>query len=110
MGWKIHPKTGDIICTAGDTPSFKVRIGTIDAESKKVVDYIPEETDSIYLNIKYGHKILLTIDIDKNNLMASFSQKDTGELALGEYKYDVVLEKENGYRCTFIADKKFIIT
>lgn len=109
MGWKVNPKTGDILCTVGDTPSFKIRVGILNAKTNKVEAYEVEESDQIYINIKDGSKVLSTTNIDMENMLASLSKENT-TLAPGEYKYDVVLEKESGYRCTFIANKNLILT
>ena len=109
MGWKVNPHTGDVICTIGDTPDFRIACRTIDIENHKVVDYKVEDEDKFYFILRAGRKVLVSIDVDKEQMVASFTREMTEKLKPGEYQYDVILEKKSGYRCSFITNKKFIL-
>ena len=40
----------------------------------------------------------------------SFREEHTKSLEIGKYIWEMSLNKENGYRCTFIANKKLYLT
>lgn len=89
--------------TKGDTPSFGFEILNPDGS-----EYAFEEGDRVLFAAKknkHDEEPAFVINTDVEKRIVQFSEADTKNLELGRYIWELSLEKANGYRCTFIANK-----
>lgn len=54
---------------------------------------------------KYDMEPVFTIEADMDTKAISFKEEHTKALEIGKYIWELSLNKESGYRCTFIANK-----
>lgn len=109
--WEVNPSNYTITMTKGDTPSFKVDCNITD-ENGELVPYEPEEGDKFIFAVKQNKDDptpLFTIEIPTDTMILTFSEDDTKNLELGKYIWEISLNKESGYRCTFICNKVLIL-
>ena len=107
MSWSID-KNNMIILTKGDTPTFTFEVLLPDG-----TPYEFEEGDSVVFAAKqnkYDTEPAFTIEADLETKTISFSEEDTKNLELGKYIWELSLNKADGYRCTFIANKVMKLT
>lgn len=107
MSWSID-ENNMIIMTKGDTPTFTFEILLPDGNS-----YEFEEGDSVVFAAKknkYDDEPAFMIEADLETKTISFSEEDTKNLELGKYIWELSLNKVDGYRCTFIANKVMKLT
>ena len=72
-----------------------------------------EEGDSVVFAAKknkYDDEPAFMIEADLETKTISFSEEDTKNLELGKYIWELSLNKVDGYRCTFIANKVMKLT
>ena len=62
-----------------------------------------------FLN-KADQEPAVRIEADVKEKVIRFAEKDTKHLELGRYIWELSLNKANGYRCTFIANKVLKLT
>ena len=94
--------------TKGDTPTFGFEIYLTDGSV-----YEPEVGDSVVFAAKankYDIEPAFTIEADMESQTVTFREEHTKALEIGKYIWELSLNKENGYRCTFIANKKLNLT
>lgn len=109
--WEIDPASYRITMTKGDTPSFKVECN-IESENGELEAYVPEPGDKFIFAVKQNKedsKPLFTIEIPSDTMLLTFKEEDTKNLELGKYIWEISLNKESGYRCTFICNKILIL-
>ena len=107
MSWSID-ENNMIIMTKGDTPTFTFEILLPDGTPYKF-----EEGDSVVFAAKknkYDEEPAFTIEADLETKTISFSEENTKNLELGKYIWELSLNKVDGYRCTFIANKVMKLT
>ncbi len=107
MSWTIDDDY-KIVLTKGDTPTFGFEIFLPDG-----TPYEPEEGDNVVFAAKqnkYDVEPAFTIEADMESRTISFKEEDTKQLEIGKYIWELSLNKANGYRCTFIANKKLNLT
>ena len=107
MSWKID-ENYRIEMTKGDTPTFAFELLLPDG-----MPYEFEDGDSVVFaakKSKYDTEPAFTIDADLETKTISFSEEHTKELEIGKYIWELSLNKADGYRCTFIANKVLKLT
>ena len=107
MSWMID-ENNRITMTKGDTPTFSFEILLPDGNS-----YEFEDGDSVVFAAKknkYDTAPAFTIEADLETRTISFSEEDTKELEIGKYIWEMSLNKADGYRCTFIANRVLKLT
>ena len=107
MSWTVDENMR-IEMTKGDTPSFAFRAFLPDG-----TEYAFEEGDSVVFAAKRNKldpEPAFTIVADLEEKIICFSEEDTKHLELGRYIWELSLNKANGYRCTFIANKVLKMT
>lgn len=107
MSWMIDEDM-KIEMTKGDTPSFAFLAFLPDG-----TEYVFEEGDSVVFAAKRNkadEEPAFMIEADLSDKTISFSEEDTKHLELGRYIWELSLNKANGYRCTFIANKILKLT
>ena len=107
MSWMIDEDM-KIEMTKGDTPSFAFRAFLPDG-----TEYVFEEGDSVVFAAKRNKadtEPAFTIVAYLEEKAIHFSEEDTKHLELGRYIWELSLNKANGYRCTFIANKILKLT
>ena len=107
MSWNID-ENYKIEMTKGDTPTFSFEIRLPDG-----TPYEFEEGDSVVFAAKqnkYDTEPAFTIEADLETKTISFAEEDTKGLELGKYIWELSLNKADGYRCTFIANKVLKLT
>ena len=107
MSWTMD-EDYKIILTKGDTPTFGFEIFLPNG-----TPYEPEEGDSVVFAAKqnkYDTKPAICIEADMESRTITFKEEDTKSLEIGKYIWELSLNKANGYRCTFIANKKLNLT
>ena len=106
MSWMIDEDM-KIEMTKGDTPSFAFQAFLPDG-----TEYEFEEGDLVVFAAKRNKldpepAFTIVADLEK---VIHFSEEDTKHLELGRYIWELSLNKANGYRCTFIANKVLKLT
>ena len=94
--------------TKGDTPTFSFEIRLPDG-----TPYGFEEGDRVVFAAKqnkYDTEPAFTIEADLDTKTITFSEEDTKGLEIGKYIWELSLNKADGYRCTFIANKVLKLT
>ena len=107
MSWMID-ENNKITMTKGDTPAFSFEILLPDGTA-----YEFEDGDNVVFAAKknkYDTEPAFTIDADLETKTISFSEEDTKDLEIGKYIWEMSLNKADGYRCTFIANKVLKLT
>lgn len=107
MSWNID-ENYKIEMTKGDTPTFEFEIFLPDGSV-----YQCEKGDRVVFAAKankYDSEPAFTIEADMETKTISFKEEHTKTLEIGKYIWELSLNKENGYRCTFIANKKLNLT
>lgn len=107
MSWTID-ENYRIEMTKGDTPTFGFEIFLPDGSI-----YECEEGDRVVFAAKankYDSEPAFTIEADMKSKTISFKEEHTKALEIGKYIWELSLNKGNGYRCTFIANKKLNLT
>ena len=107
MSWNID-ENYRIEMTKGDTPTFSFDIFLPDG-----TPYEFEDGDSVVFaakQSKYDTTAAFTIMADLDTKTISFSEEDTKNLEIGKYIWELSLNKADGYRCTFIANKVLKLT
>ena len=107
MSWVVHEDMR-IEMTKGDTPSFTFQAFLPDGS-----EYEFEEGDSVIFAAKRNkadQEPAVRIEADVKEKVIRFAEKDTKHLELGRYIWELSLNKANGYRCTFIANKVLKLT
>ena len=107
MSWTID-ENYKIVMTKGDTPTFSFEIFLPDG-----TPYEFENGDRVVFAAKrdkYDTELAFTIEADIESKTISFSEADTKALEIGKYIWELSLNKANGYRCTFIANKILNLT
>jgi len=107
MSWSID-EDYKIFLTKGDTPTFTFEIYLPDGSA-----YEYEEGDCVVFAAKrnkYDTEPAIRIEADMETKTISFAEEDTKNLEIGKYIWELSLSKVNGYRCTFIADKRMNLT
>ena len=107
MSWTVD-ENYKITLTKGDTPTLGFEIFLPDG-----TPYEPEEGDSVVFAAKqnkYDETPAFTIEADMESRTISFKEEHTKSLEIGKYIWELSLNKENGYRCTFLANKKLNLT
>ena len=94
--------------TKGDTPSFAFQAFLPDG-----TEYAFEEGDSVVFAAKRNKldpepAFMIVADLEEK--VIHFSEEDTKHLEIGRYIWELSLNKANGYRCTFIANKVLKLT
>ena len=107
MSWSID-ENYKIQLTRGDTPTFTFEIFLLDG-----AQYEYEKGDVVVFAAKankYDTKPAVRIEADMETKTIQFREEHTKELEIGKYIWELSLIKTNGYRCTFIADKRMNLT
>lgn len=107
MSWNID-ENYKIEMTKGDTPTFIFNLFLPDGTS-----YEFEEGDSVVFAAKqnkYDMEPAFSIEADLETKTVTFSEEDTKNLEIGKYIWELSLNKADGYRCTFIANKVLKLT
>ena len=107
MSWMIDENM-KIEMTKGDTPSFAFQAFLPDG-----TEYAFVEGDTVVFAAKRNKldsEPALMIMADLEEKAIHFSEEDTKHLELGRYIWELSLNKANGYRCTFIANKVLKLT
>ena len=107
MSWNID-ENYRIEMTKGDTPTFSFDIFLLDG-----TPYEFEDGDSVVFAAKqnkYDTEPAFTIMADLGTKTIAFSEEDTKNLEIGKYIWELSLNKADGYRCTFIANKVLKLT
>lgn len=97
-----------IALTKGDTPTFAFEIFLPDGTA-----YECEKDDMVVFAAKrnkFDVEPAVRIEADMETKTIQFKEEDTKELEIGKYIWELSLRKSNGYRCTFIADKRMNLT
>ena len=92
----------------GDTPTFGFEIFLPDGSVYEI-----EKGDRVVFAAKankYDSEPAFTIEADMESKTISFKEEHTKALEIGKYIWELSLNKENGYRCTFVANKKLNLT
>lgn len=106
MSWTID-ENYKIEMTKGDTPTFGFEIFLPDGSV-----YEMEKGDRVVFAAKankYDTEPAFTIEADMKAKTIAFKEEHTKALEIGKYIWELSLNKENGYRCTFIANKKLTL-
>lgn len=107
VSWNID-ENYKIEMTKGDTPTFGFEIFLPDGSVCEI-----EKGDKVVFAAKankYDSEPAFTIEADMESKTVSFKEEHTKALEIGKYIWELSLNKENGYRCTFIANKKLNLT
>ena len=107
MSWNID-ENYKIEMTKGDTPTFTFELFLPDG-----TPYEFEEGDDVVFAAKqnkYDIEPALMIEADLETMSITFSEEDTKNLEIGKYIWELSLNKADGYRCTFIANKVLKLT
>lgn len=107
MSWTID-ENYKIVMTKGDTPTF-----TFDVFFPDGTPYEFEDGDSVVFATKknkYDTEPAFTIEADLETKTINFSEVDTKSLEIGKYIWELSLNKADGYRCTFMANKILNLT
>lgn len=107
MSWMID-ENNRITMTKGDTPTFSFELLLPDG-----TPYEYEDGDRVVFATKknkYDAEPAFTIEADLETKTISFSEEDTKELEIGKYIWELSLNKADGYRCTFIANRILKLT
>ena len=107
MSWNID-ENYKIEMTKGDTPNFGFEIFLPDGSVYEI-----EKGDRVVFAAKankYDKEPAFTIEVDMDTKTISFKEEHTKALEIGKYIWELSLNKESGYRCTFIANKKLNLT
>lgn len=107
MSWNID-ENYKIEMTKGDTPTFGFDISLPDGSA-----YVYENGDCVVFAAKankYDLEPAFTIEADMTTKTIAFQEEHTKALEIGKYIWELSLNKENGYRCTFIANKRLNLT
>ena len=107
VSWNID-ENYKIEMTKGDTPTFGFEIFLPDGSVYEI-----EKGDRVVFATKankYDLEPAFTIEADMDSKTISFKEEHTKALEIGKYIWELSLNKENGYRCTFIANKKLNLT
>jgi len=105
--WSID-ENYKIALTKGDTPTFAFEIFLPDGTA-----YECEDGDLVVFAAKknkYDTEPAVRIEADMTTKTIQFKEEDTKGLEIGKYIWELSLIKANGYRCTFIADKRMNLT
>ena len=107
MSWSID-ELNTILLTKGDTPTLSFAIFLPDG-----TEYEFEDGDSVVFAAKRNKvdtepAILIEADLETKTI--SFREEDTKSLEIGKYIWELSLNKADGYRCTFIANKILKLT
>ena len=107
MSWLIDENM-KIEMTKGDPPSFAFQAFLPDG-----TEYAFEEGDSVVFAAKRNKldpepAFMIVADLEEK--VIHFSEEDTKHLEIGRYIWELSLNKANGYRCTFIANKVLKLT
>ena len=101
MSWNID-ENYKIEMTKGDTPTFGFDIFLPDGSAYEI-----EKGDRVVFAAKankYDAEPAFTIEADMVTKTIHFKEEHTKSLEIGKYIWELSLNKENGYRCTFIAN------
>lgn len=102
-----------IILTAGDTPYLKIKCN-VKSDDGEIEEYIPEDEDEFVFACKKSKTdadYIFKIDIPNDTMILRFKESDTKDLPLGNYIWEVSLNKPSiDYHCTFICEKVLKIT
>ncbi len=107
MAWNID-ENYKITLTRGDTPTFGFEIKLPDGSP-----YVYEHGDVVVFAAKrnkYDVEPAIRIEADMEHKVIAFSEEDTKVLEIGKYIWELSLNKSNGYRCTFIENKRLNLT
>lgn len=107
MSWSVDENMR-IVMTKGDTPVFAFQAFLPDGS-----EYEFEEGDRVVFAAKRNKADVdpaFTIEGNIADKTISFSEKDTKELEIGKYIWELSLNRSDGYRCTFIANKILKLT
>ena len=107
VSWNID-ENYKIEMTKGDTPTFGFEIFLPDGSVCEI-----EKGDKVVFAAKankYDSEPAFTIEADMITKTIAFKEEHTKVLEIGKYIWELSLNKENGYRCTFIANKKLNLT
>ena len=107
MSWSIH-QNYKIEMTKGDTPTFTFELFLPDG-----TPYEFEDGDSVVFAAKqnkYDNEPAFTIEADLITKTIGFCEEDTKNLEIGKYIWELSLNKADGYRCTFIANRIMKLT
>ena len=107
VSWNID-ENYKIEMTKGDTPTFGFEIFLPDGSVCEI-----EKGDKVVFAAKankYDSEPAFTIEADMESKTVSCKEEHTKALEIGKYIWELSLNKENGYRCTFIANKKLNLT
>lgn len=107
VSWNID-ENYKIEMTKGDTPTFGFEIFLPDGSVYEI-----EKGDRVVFAAKankYDFEPAFTIEADMESKTISFKEEHTKTLEIGKYIWELSLNKENGYRCTFVANKKLNLT
>lgn len=107
MSWNID-ENYRIEMTKGDTPTFTFELFLPDG-----TPYEFEDGDNVVFAAKqnkYDTEPAFMIEADLETKTITFSEEDTKNLELGKYIWELSLNKADGYRCTFIANKVLKLT
>lgn len=107
MSWNID-ENYKIEMTKGDTPTFGFEIFLPDGSAYEI-----EKGDRVVFAAKankYDVEPAFTIEADMETRTINIKEEHKKSLEIGKYIWELSLNKENGYRCTFIANKKLNLT
>ena len=107
VSWNID-ENYKIEMTKGDTPTFGFEIFLPDGSVYEI-----EKGDRVVFAAKvnkYDKEPAFTIEADMESQTIAFKEEHTKALEIGKYIWELSLNKESGYRCTFIANKKLNLT
>jgi len=107
VSWTID-ENYKIVMTKGDTPTF-----TFDVFLPDGTPYEFEDGDSVVFAAKknkYDTEPAFTIEADLETKTITFSEENTKALEIGKYIWELSLNKIDGYRCTFVANKILNLT
>ena len=107
VSWNID-ENYKIEMTKGDTPTFGFEIFLPDGSVYEI-----EKGDRVVFAAKankYDKEPAFTIEADMESQTIAFKEEHTKALEIGKYIWELSLNKESGYRCTFVANKKLNLT
>lgn len=107
MSWNID-ENYKIEMTKGDTPTFGFEIFLPDGSA-----YEYETGDRVVFAAKankYDSEPAFTIEADMITKTIAFKEEHTKVLEIGKYIWELSLNKIDGYRCTFVANKILNLT
>ena len=107
MSWSVDENMR-IVMTKGDTPMFAFQVFL-----PVGYEYEFEEGDRVIFAAKRNktdEEPAFTIEGNIADKTISFSEADTKDLEIGKYIWELSLNRLDGYRCTFIANKVLKLT